>query len=101
MPITPLKDNPQIASDLDEMTKSLEELRKGYEQYFLGLERVEPAKLRAKVVGFIRKYAGAAIQNARLKFRYQQTVARYNAFTTYWDRVLREIEDGKYERDVF
>jgi hypothetical protein len=36
-----------------------------------------------------------------VKYRLQQTVARYNTFSTYWSRILKEIEEGKYQRDVF
>jgi hypothetical protein len=103
MPLTPLQEqtSQDVAKDLDELARELEHLKGLYEQYFLGLERKEPVKLRAKVVGLIRKYAGSPIQNARIKFRYQQLVSRYNTYTLYWDRVLREIEEGRYQRDVF
>ncbi len=101
MALTQFQNTEEIGKDVELLVNELENLRKSYEQYFLGLERKEPSNLREKVVNLIRKYSGLQIKNARIKFRYQQTVARYNTYTTYWDRVLREIEEGSYERDVF
>jgi hypothetical protein len=104
LPITPLHPtNPEenVQKDVATLANDLEKLKGSYEQYFLGLERRAPDKLREKVLGLIRKHSGTTMQNARTKFRFQQLVARYNTFTTYWDRVLREIEEGTYQRDVF
>jgi hypothetical protein len=101
MALTRLQDPEQAAKDVERLAQDIEKLRSSYEQYFLGLEKREPSDLRAAVIGQIRKYASSPIQNARLKFRYQQSVARYNTYTTYWDRILREIEEGRYVREVF
>lgn len=101
MALTQFQDTEQINKDVDTLASELEKLRLAYEQYFLGLERKEPIIIRSRVQDLIRKYSGAAIKNVRTKFRYQQTVARYNVYALHWDRILREIEDGKYERDVF
>ncbi len=101
MALTQFQKTEEISADLERLSKDLEKLRLSYDQYFLGLEKREPTKLRESVLNQIRRYAGLAIQNSRLKFRYQQTVARYNSFSNYWDRILREIEEGRYKRDVF
>ncbi|MFH1018536.1 MAG: MXAN_5187 C-terminal domain-containing protein [Pseudomonadota bacterium] len=101
MPLAPIKASDDLIKDLDHLAQELEKLKGVYEQYFLGLNRIEPAKLREKVVGMIRKYSTVPIQSARPKFRYTQLVNRYNTYSVYWDRILREIDEGRYERDVF
>ncbi len=101
MPLISTQTSDELIKDLDVLARELERLKGSYEQYFLGLERIEPKKLRAQVLTLIRKYTNVPIQSARPKFRYNQLVQRYNTYTTYWDRVLREIEEGRYERDVF
>jgi hypothetical protein len=101
MTLTSMKTTDDLVKDLDVLSRELEKLKASYAQYFLGLERIEPEKLRAQVVTLIKKYASVPIQSARAKFRYNQLVQKYNTYTTYWDRILREIEEGKYERDVF
>lgn len=101
MALTRFSDTESLAKDVDDLAKRLEELRLAYEQYFLGLEREEPFRKRENVVALVRKYSGAPIQNARLKFKLQQSIAKYNTYCTYWDRTLREIEEGRHKRDVF
>lgn len=101
MALTRFQNTDQIQKDIDDLIFNLEELRKIYEQYFLGIVREEPSKLRDKIKFLIQKNHGVPIQNVTLKFRFQQCVSRYNTYTTYWDRILREIEEGKYQRDVF
>lgn len=101
MALTRFQNTEEIQKDVKLLAAQLENLRKTYEQYFLGLVREEPAKLRAEVQALVNKHFGIPIQNASLKFQLQQCVSRFNTFTTYWDRVLREMEEGKYQRDVF
>lgn len=101
MALTTLQNSEQIQKDIQQLARDLETLRKTYEQYFLGILRQEPLKLREQVKSLIQKHSGLAIQNVTLKFQLQQCVARYNTFTTYWDRVLHQMEEGTYQRDVF
>lgn len=101
MALTRFQDNEKIAQEIEQLGGDLEKLRLAYEQYFLGLERTEPSKLRKGVSDLVRKHSGTGLQNARLKFRLQQMIARYNTYVAYWDRILREMEDGTYTRDVF
>lgn len=101
MALTRFQDVEQIEQDVEQLVRDLERLRTVYEQYFSGVIKENPIKLREKVAALIRKNHGIPIQNARLKFRYQQSISRYNTFCTYWDRILRKIEEGTYERDLF
>ncbi len=101
MALTRFQNTEEIMKDIKLLASQLENLRKLYEQYFLGLIREEPSKLRTEVQGLVNKHFGVPIQNASLKFQLQQCVSRYNTYSTYWDRILREMEEGTYKRDVF
>jgi hypothetical protein len=101
MALTRFQDSEQILKDVQDLARMLENLKKTYEQYFLGLVREEPVKLRTDIKQLIQKYSSSSIQNASIKFQLQQSIARYNTFSTYWDRVLKQMEEGKYQRDVF
>jgi len=101
MALKRFQDVDQIEQDIDRLQRDLETLRKTYEQYFMGLVKENPEIIREKLHKLVRKNHGTPIQNARLKFRYQQMIARFNTYCTYWDRILRRIEEGTYERDVF
>lgn len=86
---------------MDAFAKNLDSLRLAYEQYFIGIVREEPLKLRDEVLGQVRRYTSTMPQNARLRFKLQQIVAKYNAYVVLWDRTLREMEEGRFKRDVF
>lgn len=101
MALTRFQNTEQIQKDIQDLSHLLEKLRVQYEQYFLGLIREEPIKMRTDVKNLITKNHGIPIQNASLKFQLQQSIARYNTYSTYWDRILREMEEGTYRRDVF
>jgi hypothetical protein len=90
-----------IADDIAAIEKKLAQLKNDYEQYFMGLQKTAPEKLRSEVERLIQFYSSQRITNAALNFRYKAAVSRYNSYRSYWDRVLREIEEGRYVRDVF
>src|SRR6185436_12690664 len=91
----------QMQNDLNALDNKLRELKSAYDQYFLGMERFEPTRLRDEVANLVKKYSGVTIQNTSLKFRYNSLTARYNSFQALWTRTLREIEDGTYHREQF
>src|SRR5580765_3996449 len=95
-----LKQSDEIIKDIKQLTTDLDQLKSHYEQYFIGLEKREPTQLREKVLSLIRKLSGVYMKTAGLKFQYQQQVARFNTLHPYWDRILKEIEEGRYERDL-
>lgn len=92
---------PNIEKDLNELEKKLGELKTTYEQFFIGVERKEPTRLREQVTNLVRKYTGMPIQNTGHKFRYNTLVSRYNSYVAYWNRTLREIEEGIHKREQF
>lgn len=90
-----------IAEDLHILEQRLKELIILYEQYFMGIERREPLKLVDEVEKLVRRYAGTPINNTMYKHRYNNLVARLNTYRQQWNRILREIEEGRYSRDRF
>lgn len=85
---------------LDDLETRLERLRVLYEQWFQGLERLEPTVPRKDVDRRFDLMRREAPRTTGLRFRFQQLVMRYTTYTTYWLRVARQIEDGTYRRDV-
>lgn len=90
-----------IAEDLLILENRLKELITSYEQYFIGLEKREPLKLADEVDKLVRRYAGTPINNTMYKHRYNNLVARLNTYRQQWNRIVREIEEGRYSRDRF
>lgn len=90
-----------IADDITALESKLHQLKTDYEQYFLGYQKTAPEKLRLDVDRLVRLLTGQTITNTGLKFRLNTITAKFGSYRTYWDRTLREIEEGRYVKDKF
>lgn len=90
----------QLDNAIDDLEVRLERLRSLYEQYFLGIEKIEPSVARKDVDRRIWQLRREKIRNTARRFRLQQIVQRYNTFQQYWQRICREIENGTYRRHL-
>lgn len=88
-----------LADDITALEKKLLQLKTDYEQYFLGYQKIAPEKLRMEVDKLVRLLTGQTITNTGLKFRLNTVTAKFSSYRTYWDRTIREIEEGRYVRD--
>ncbi len=70
-------------------------LKAAYDQYFAGIERRPPDKLAEKVAREVRTLTSTVMTNTALRFRNQQAISRYNTYHQYWQRNLRELEEGR------
>jgi hypothetical protein len=88
----------QITEMLNLLEKDLKELEIAFEQYFLGLEKRSPEQARQKLTLRMRKMISHYIPQTDQRFRLQSITSRFNSYCGYWDRILRQIDEGKYER---
>jgi hypothetical protein len=90
---------------LEELLQSLGvklgQLRRDYDQYFLGNRPREPVLLRGEVQKHIVVLTNQPIQNTALRFKFSSLCSRFQAFRRQWDETLRKIEAGTYERHRF
>jgi hypothetical protein len=93
-------DNAEVEVALEELESRLERLRALYEQYFMGIERIEPQVPRKDVDRRIYLLRREKIRNTAKRFKLQTIISRYNTFQQYWQRICREIENGTYKRHV-
>jgi hypothetical protein len=87
--------------EIQQLEARLNELRVAYEKYFAGVEKLEPIRLRNEVQKIVRRTGTFFITNTGLKFKRDSLIAQFNTLTQYWNRVLKQIEDGTYQRDIF
>jgi len=78
----------------------LARLRALYEQYFQGIEKMEPQVARKDMERALDALRRNLPRNTALRFRMQQLAARYGTYLTYWQRIGRQIEEGTYRRDL-
>ena len=90
----------QIEVELAELESRMERLRALYEQYFMGLEKLEPQVPRKDVERRIHNLRKEQIRNTALRFKFQGLVQRFNTLQAHWGKVVRQIEEGTYRRDI-
>src|SRR3954468_7436210 len=93
-------DTSEIERELADLESRIERLRALYEQYFIGIEKVEPQIPRKEVDRKITLLRKEQIRNTGQRFKFQMLIQRYNTLQQYWARVTREIENGTFRRDV-
>jgi len=86
---------------LKDMEQALDRLRSKYEQYFIGVERQPPEDEHKRLARQIRIAAESHQPNTAIRFRTQNVKARLVTLEQYWNRTLREIENGTYRRHRF
>jgi hypothetical protein len=92
--------NDQLSDLTGALEEELEEIKVKYEMYFIGAERMEPARRRDDLKRSIARLKNAFTRNAGIRFRIQALHARYLSYERLWLRSTREKESGTYRRDV-
>jgi hypothetical protein len=90
----------ELDIQLTELEQNLDRLRALYEQYFMGMEKVEPAVLRKDVDRRFWQLRRIKIRNTAKRFKFQTLVQRYNTFQQHWTRTCREIDTGTYTKHL-
>lgn len=90
-----------LKEDMDILDLKINKLKVDYEQYFAKILKREPTALRDEIDRIVLKYSNQHISNTSLKFRYSTLVAKYTSFKQFWNRILRQIEEGTYTRGAF
>ncbi len=85
-----------IQRELDQLDKRIADLRVAYDQYFLGMEKIEPLRARTEVQRLVEEIDRKSVRNTGAKFRREQLRAKFLSFQRYWDRVLKQIEEGTF-----
>lgn len=89
-----------IEEELTDLAGRIERLRVLYQQYFMGMERIPPLVQREQLERRVRESTLNDARRAANKFRFQSLVQRLRTYEVYWDRLQRDIEEGRVERGV-
>jgi hypothetical protein len=93
-------DPEQAASECALLEVELVELKAAYEQFFLGVERVSPAKRHAALKKRLLGLKGVFVRQTALKFRIQTLASKLTTYERLWERSIAEIEAGTYRKDL-
>ncbi len=90
----------QLQAQLMALDKGIEKLRVLYEQYFMGLEKWEPSSFRKQIHAELRAIKDDPPSNTAVKFLLNKVETKLKTYEQYWNRILREIENGIYEKQI-
>src|SRR6201996_7242816 len=85
---------------LADLANKIERLKVLYEQYFMGIEKLEPQVSRKEVTRVMLTLQQQYIRNTAMRFKFNTMLQKWQIYVTYWNRVLREIENGTYVRHL-
>lgn len=90
-----------LDEEIETLDRKLGQLKREYEQYFLGSRPREPVLLKGEVFKKVNFLSQQPIQNTALRFRFGSLCSRYQSMRRQWEEILRKIEAGTYERHQF
>lgn len=93
-----LDERGKIAQQLGEIELKIKELRIRYEQYFAGVEKRAPLKEREALERHLRRMNQRKIIQTDLRYRYQNLASSFYSYQGMWDRIQREMDEGRYHR---
>ena len=82
--------------ELQDFARRLEALRKTYDRFFMGQEKIVPQPARDKLSRDLRNSKLNNARNTSVKFRFQNLMMRLSTYIGYWERQMRRIEDGSF-----
>lgn len=85
---------------IEEVEHDIERLNALYNQYFMGIEKIEPVVHSKNLERKLQLLRKEQIRNTALRFRFQMLVQKLNTQSSYWRRICRQIEEGTYTRHV-
>ena len=95
------KNQREFDRQLDRFEAAVARLRILYEQFFTGLQPRAPEPEHKAVVKEIKVLLRAPFKNSQRRFRLRTLINRYQTYNTYWERCLKQKEEGTYFRDVY
>jgi hypothetical protein len=90
-----------LEEELHLLEVKLKQLKLDYEQYFNGSRPRAPSQARSEIQKALLQFQSSPIKNTALRFKFNTINSRFQSFKRQWDVILRQIEQGTYERHVF
>ena len=78
----------EIGEVLKELENKVERLKVLYEQYFMGIEKMEPQVARKEVTRTMLGLQQQYIRNTALRFKFNTMLQKWQLYMTYWNRTF-------------
>lgn len=90
----------ELEAFVGELQKKFDRLKVLYEQYFMGIEKIEPLTARKELARGVMGFQGVYVRSTGVRFKIASLIQKWNIYQSYWNRTMREIEQGRYVRHV-
>jgi len=87
-------------AELDQVDQRIARLRVLYHQYFMGIEKLEPMYQRKEIQKIFNLSQILKLGSTVHRFRYRALQQKFTSYASYWDRIVRLIEEGRMRRGV-
>jgi hypothetical protein len=84
-----------IEEDLDALEQDLRQLKVRYDQFFYGNQKLPPTMQRSQVDKRVRKFANTSMRTFLHRYRFNNLLIRYQAYSELWNRRMRTYEEGE------
>ncbi|MEA3464894.1 MAG: MXAN_5187 C-terminal domain-containing protein [Thermodesulfobacteriota bacterium] len=89
-----------IARQISDIDHKIKALRIRYEQYFAGVEKRAPIREREDLERELRQLNKRKIMQTELRYKFQNLSSSFHAYQGMWERIQREMDEGRYSRHV-
>lgn len=90
----------ECEKELDFIETKLARLRVLYDQYFMGVEKLEPMSARIEIEKTLLRSKISSLGSTVQRFRFRALQQRFTSYCGYWDRLVRLIEEGRIRRGI-
>jgi len=73
-------------------------LKVAYDRYFVGVDNMPPVRKHEAVTRLLREFLRRPPMRTVQKFRFNTLKGRLHTYEQYWNRIMRQIEQGTYKR---
>ncbi len=102
---SPKNTTAEITASIDvrllDLETKIDNARSLYEQYFAGVLKQEPKKEFEFVNRLVNSFKPQDLKTTASRFRFQNIQQRYIVLRNHWDKILKQIEEGTFKRDLF
>jgi hypothetical protein len=95
-----MNERQSVDHELTAIETALRDLETRFEQYLAGVEKRAPMLERDRLALRLRRLGVRRITQTDLRFRYQSLATRFHTYMGHWDRIMRQVEEGRRVRPV-
>lgn len=87
-----------LEEEIKKLKAEMERLKFEFNQFFVGNRKAPPFKERAEFERKLKELSKRKFFTHGPKFMIETLLASYNSYSSLWEKIMREIEGGRYVR---